>query len=85
MHIASLHDGYERRGLVSCQLLVANRRLRAWFLCNVDDRRTQGVHPVAVAAGVDRGSREFFLCDQLFHVISHVMEFLCANHEIDVR
>src|SRR5215471_7818744 len=40
MHIASLDNGDKRRGLPRRQLLIANCRLRADFLCDIDDRKT---------------------------------------------
>ena len=89
MHVASLHNGDERRGLPGCQLLVANRRLRAWFLRNIDYRKTQIVHCAILVRRelsllvVARAGR--FLRHQFFHVIGNAMKFLRPDNEIDVR
>ena len=89
MHVASLHNGDERRGLPGCQLLIANRRLRAGFLRNINDRKTQIVHcailvrcELSLLAGA-RAAR--FLRHQFFHVIGNAMKFLRPDNEIDVR
>jgi hypothetical protein len=44
MHVASLHDGDECGRLPGRQLLIANRRLRARLLRDIDDRKAQVVH-----------------------------------------
>ena len=44
MHVASLHDRNESGRLPEHEWLVANRRLRAGFLANVNNGKTQIVH-----------------------------------------
>src|ERR1044072_5545184 len=87
MHVAALHDGDERNGLPRHQLLITNRRLRAWFVRNIDDRRTQIIYrAIREMVGRDRSLLAVAVPrrlsrDQFFHVISHVMEFLGANNQ----
>ena len=44
MHVASLHDRNESGRLPEHEWLVANRRLRAGFLANVNNGKAQIVH-----------------------------------------
>jgi hypothetical protein len=63
--------------------LIANRRLRADFVRNIDDRRTQIVHRAILVGRNGRARR--FSRHQFLHVIGNAMEFLRSDYEIDVR
>src|SRR4030095_6683922 len=46
MHVASLHDRNESGRLPGHELLIANRRLRAGFFPNIDNRELSILHSV---------------------------------------
>ena len=86
MHVASLHDRDKSGRLLPRELLVANRRLRAGFLCNIDNRKAQIVHSAVVRRlPDDPGRARRFLRDEFIHIIGDAMEFLRPNDKIDMR
>ena len=74
MHIAPLHNGYERGDLFFVENVVPDRALRVRFLFHVDDRK-----PDIVAA------RRPFAFDGLVDVIGNAMKFLGSDDKVQVR
>ena len=83
MHVAALHNGNECCGLLWGQRLFANRRLRTGFFLDVHDGETWIVH--AAEAGITDPGHNRFVHNQIIQVIRYAMEFLRADHKIEMR
>src|SRR5205085_11927127 len=83
MHIAALHDGNERGGLLGRQRLFTNRGLRTSFFLYVHNRITRIIH--AAEAWITDPARGTFVQNQIIDVVGYTMKFLCADHKIKMR
>ena len=74
MHIAPLHNRYERRHLSFAENMVPDGALGSGFLLDVHNRKPDIV--------LSRGP---FLLDRLFYVFRNPVKFLGSDHQIKVR